>query len=88
MLSEKKIGVNDYLDEGLNPLYIVECFRRIDGLTVFICVEVLIHCISWNAFGDTPNGRRAVAFTSLNPLYIVECFRSRRFIITLRSITS
>ena len=36
--------------------------------------EVLIHCISWNAFGDGS----FIGMTSeegLNPLYIVECFR-------------
>ena len=37
---------------GLNPLYIVECFRSYKKADEDAVLDgVLIHCISWNAFG-------------------------------------
>ena len=43
---------------------------------------VLIHCMSWNAFGVIVNHKREMQFRiRLNPLCIVECFRSGGFMI-------
>ena len=39
-------------EAGLNPLYVVECFRRHNINNRRTAKEiVLIHCISWSAFG-------------------------------------
>ena len=37
--------------------------------------KVLIHCISWSAFGVKNMKCVRNWLTSLNPLYVVECFR-------------
>ena len=36
---------------GLNPQYIVECFRSENNVPMVELDPVLIHCVSWNAFG-------------------------------------
>ena len=40
-----------YLLRCLNPLCIVECFRSESFSGRTRIYEVLIHCVSWNAFG-------------------------------------
>ena len=35
----------------LNPLYVVECFRSSRCQEGYDDQDVLIHCVSWNAFG-------------------------------------
>ena len=37
--------------QGLNPLCIVECFRSFVFIKADERWRVLIHCVSWNAFG-------------------------------------
>ena len=38
-------------ETSLNPLYIVECFRSKHMEALMSVSAVLIHCMSWNAFG-------------------------------------
>ena len=52
VLSESQIGMDSIMLVGLNPLYIVECFRReYPRMQRENRKLVLIHCVSWNAFG-------------------------------------
>ena len=49
---------------GLNPLCIVECFRRASFGTVTHDYVVLIHRVSWNAFGEVVVKTQAEAVMS------------------------
>ena len=50
------LSEHDYLLDfkdltSLNPLCIVECFRRTNKRLIALEEKVLIHCVSWSAFG-------------------------------------
>ena len=50
--------------------------------------KVLIHCISWNAFGVLKLCTESKFLTRLNPLYIVECFRRGISVFENAKVTS
>ncbi len=51
MLSELNLVCQIRRRNSLNPLYVVECFRRCLFMLIGAGYCVLIHCMSWNAFG-------------------------------------
>ena len=46
-----RLSTIELISTSLNPLYIVECFRSIRTSMTMMKISVLIHCISWSAFG-------------------------------------
>ena len=52
MLSEMQTVEKKLKRNSLNPLYVVECFRRELSIKENAKLMVLIHCMSWNAFGE------------------------------------